>query len=609
MALGPLGLRAKGSAMPGISHSSRLRRATAVAGGAALALTGVVASGPAGAAPATGDPTCPLAAPLDQVVAGQAVDGLTVSQGTTPEPFTGEVIGVVEDSVAPGVDMILAELTSPAIDRVGGIWAGMSGSPVYVEDSAGERRLLGAVAYSLTMGPSPVAGITPATEMYRLLDGGAARASAEAVALPRGLARAVVKSGAATRAETRAGLAPLALPLGLSGLRPGREELIQKKLGLANAHLYRVGAAAADAPGDPATIVPGGNVAASWAYGEFSAIAAGTVTAVCGQEVLAFGHPMSLAGATTMTMHSADAVHVLKDPIGTGTKLVNPTGAVGTIDQDRLAAIKGLLGVLPETALITTDITAVDTGFSREGETHVSAPKMLADAVMGAVLVGQDRVFDRIGDGSSYTTWTIGGTADGEPFSVQRSNRYSSEFDISVESVFEIVDMVQTVQKSRLAEVEIDTVGVTTELSASPRQSRVGQVEIRDGRAWRVLEAKEKLRAQVGSVLKLRVTLRQQAGDRVQKKLAVTIPKKATPGARGTLQVLGGQRLMWGGGNTKKPADFEALLDQLAQAPRNDQLFAALDIAAGRSSWTRRPAVLADEVIKGQQSFKVRVTR
>ena len=68
---------------------------------------------------------------------------------------------MLQDGIAPDVDMVMMRLTSPEIDRVGGIWQGMSGSPVYAADG----RLIGAVAYGLSWGPSPVAGVTPFADM------------------------------------------------------------------------------------------------------------------------------------------------------------------------------------------------------------------------------------------------------------------------------------------------------------------------------------------------------------------------------------------------------------------------------------------------------------
>lgn len=92
--------------------------------------------------------------------------GLTVEKGTVPDPFTATVLGVVENGIAPDLDLIIVDTDSPAIQRAGGIWAGMSGSPVYAQDG----RLIGAVAYGLSAGPSPIAGVTPAEDMYAVLD-------------------------------------------------------------------------------------------------------------------------------------------------------------------------------------------------------------------------------------------------------------------------------------------------------------------------------------------------------------------------------------------------------------------------------------------------------
>ena len=173
-----------------------LLAASAMLGLVAASLTGVPAS-------AATDP-CPAPYPVDDLVEGQALTGLTVERGTVPEPFEATFVGVLNDGIASGVDMVLIEATSPAIDRYG-IWAGMSGSPVYTEDG----RLVGAVAYGLAWGTSPVAGVTPATEMYRLLRAPGAVPSApaaEAVRLPFDLQRALTASGAASPREARSGV-------------------------------------------------------------------------------------------------------------------------------------------------------------------------------------------------------------------------------------------------------------------------------------------------------------------------------------------------------------------------------------------------------------------
>ena len=124
-------------------------------------LGGALATGPAKAALAD----CPEVMPVAEVTKGMMGTGYTVSEGTEPEPFSVEVLGVMENGIGPGRDLIVVDTSSPAIDDAGGIWFGMSGSPVYVN---GE--FIGALAYGLTYGPSTIAGLTPAEDMLKIAD-------------------------------------------------------------------------------------------------------------------------------------------------------------------------------------------------------------------------------------------------------------------------------------------------------------------------------------------------------------------------------------------------------------------------------------------------------
>ena len=101
-----------------------MRRRIAIA----AALLGVSAA----AVPAVAFADCETVLPTSAVTAGMTGTGLTVSQGTTAESFDVEVLGVLENGIAPGRDMIIVDTSSPAIEAVGGIWAGISGSPVYI---------------------------------------------------------------------------------------------------------------------------------------------------------------------------------------------------------------------------------------------------------------------------------------------------------------------------------------------------------------------------------------------------------------------------------------------------------------------------------------------
>ena len=96
---------------PTLRHRGRaLASLTAVAG---LCLSGTaVSSGPAVSAEATGD--CAVAFPVDELAAGAPVTGLTVTRGTAPSGFTGEVLGVLDDGIGPGLDMVMVRLSTTA---------------------------------------------------------------------------------------------------------------------------------------------------------------------------------------------------------------------------------------------------------------------------------------------------------------------------------------------------------------------------------------------------------------------------------------------------------------------------------------------------------------
>src|SRR5438874_4966392 len=85
-------------------------------------------------------------------------EGRTVLKGTRVETFQVEILGVLRNT-SPGRDLVLARLSGMGLEKTGVI-AGMSGSPVYIDDKLG-----GAVAYAWPFGKEPIAGITPFGQM------------------------------------------------------------------------------------------------------------------------------------------------------------------------------------------------------------------------------------------------------------------------------------------------------------------------------------------------------------------------------------------------------------------------------------------------------------
>src|SRR3712207_3445887 len=80
--------------------------------------------------------------PLEDVRAGQKGVSRSVFAGSEPEEFSLEILGVLPGFPAPRKSVILARLSGAQVERTS-VFAGMSGSPVYIDG-----KLVGAIAYA-----------------------------------------------------------------------------------------------------------------------------------------------------------------------------------------------------------------------------------------------------------------------------------------------------------------------------------------------------------------------------------------------------------------------------------------------------------------------------
>ena len=553
--------------------------------GVSVLLAAVVPTGAALAAPAGG--SCPAAVPVQDIVAGQEATGLTVSVGATPESFTATVLGRIADGIAPGIDMVIADLDGAALRAAGGVWSGMSGSPVYAEDG----RLVGAVSYGLSAGPSLVAGITPAASMRELLDGAAPAALAPAapVDVPTGIQTALVSRGAATAAAAKQGFRRLEVPLGVTGgLNGAHRDELAKRLDVPQARVYTAGQAASGTGGGGSDIVAGGNFAAALAYGDLTVVGVGTTTVVCDGEALAFGHPMLFSGPSSMSVHGAEAVFIQEDKTSAPFKVANPGPPVGTVDRDRIAGLHATLGSAPDAIPITAEATLA--GAARTGTTQVNMPAQLPGLSLGAVLTNTDRLYDRIAGGRSSVAFTVTGTrAGGERWTLDRSDIVADEFDLAFASAVGVADAVAALQANRFEEVEVTGVEVETDLDAVYRDYTVERVTARVGSApFTPLTAEAPLILEAGTVLDLRVEFTPYKGRGAVRsvELSLDIPSAAAGGSR-ALELIGGPS---GGGSVAEPVpgevppvitepdSFDELLAQLENAPHNDDVRATLSL-------------------------------
>ncbi|MFN8620126.1 MAG: SpoIVB peptidase S55 domain-containing protein [Chloroflexota bacterium] len=374
---------------------------------------------------------CPTTLPVADIADGMQGTGWTVVRGTDPLPFGVDILGTFPDGIAPGKDLILFRAYDvdgrDFIARSGGIWAGMSGSPVYVDG-----KLIGAVAYGFSESPSTLGGITPIADMLAVGDQITAAAT-------RPVSKAVRRAVAAkTAAGTASGFQRLATPAVLPN--PGLGSLrLKPRLAQRNRARFapRVTDGILRVPGAGQTKVAplspggsptgGGNLVAALSSGLAAAYATGTTTWVCGDRVLAFGHPLLWSGRSGVAMMLGRAFDIVDDKTTGPYKLAQPTSLVGTVTQDRGSGIGGRTGVDPTVA---TDVhtTVIEGASSAEDHTVIYAGfdpywQYQLAAGHGSAAVGNR--LDRNGTSGTllFQTQVTGHREDGTPFSVTFSDR------------------------------------------------------------------------------------------------------------------------------------------------------------------------------------------
>jgi len=197
----------------------------------ALVVTLTMAAAPAPAATPCTSP--PSVFPVGQIVPGMTGTGRTVVSGTAPVDFDVEVLGVLPDGIAPGIDLILVRITGPQsfLDQTHGIAAGMSGSPVYIQG-----QLAGAISFGLQLADHTVGGMTPAQPMVDLFTypsgppPSAVPRLARRIVLPPGLAGTVARAARLPLAARTLTAVPLSTPVGVSGLSDRRLGQLQAML-------------------------------------------------------------------------------------------------------------------------------------------------------------------------------------------------------------------------------------------------------------------------------------------------------------------------------------------------------------------------------------------
>lgn len=304
--------------------------------------------------------------PVEELKPGMKGTARTVFSGSETQEFGVEVLGVLPGFPGPRQSAIIARLSGSNVEKTG-VFAGMSGSPVYIDG-----KLVGAIAFSFPFSREPIAGITPIKQMIDLFNKGtgvevkpkeprvvsfAQLAGTEWKSNPPKPAVSSislltpVSAGSPLMPLIGQQMTPIATPLVFTGIAQESLAMFAPQL-LSNGLLPVSGIGGASsitplAPVDGNTFPPGSSITVQLVRGDYSLAAAGTVTLRDGDRIYAFGHPFLSLGASDMPMAESSVVTVISN-VNNSFKLSVPGQMVGTISQDRASGIFGLLGQAPK---------------------------------------------------------------------------------------------------------------------------------------------------------------------------------------------------------------------------------------------------------------------
>ena len=419
--------------------------------------------------------------PFDQLKSGMSGKAYTVVDGSGKiESFDVKIIGLTDEGKG-SKRIIIAQTSGEVIKRTGGILQGMSGSPVYVDG-----KLIGALSATLKEMDPYTAFITPIEsmlELWTLPDPKAqvnyfktAKAAEEENKSDES-EEVEQESKDASTDEVTEDIEDTAQveevdALYISGFDASGIRFLQRELGLKNLQTSSVTKPERGIQLN-ATLEPGSALGVAIIYGDFSLGATGTVTAVDGKQLLAFGHSFTHSGNVNYFMTDASVIGSVSGVTGNGVKIAGIGHIIGRVNQDRDSGIAGILGTFP--AVVPITVTIHDNALNKE-ETYTATiaynenliPKLGAAVAYTAL----SKMADTTAESTVEVDFNIktNAVANGE---LARKNMFYNTTDVGQVAILELMQALNLVCSNTKEESNIFGVDVNISFEAERRTASI----------------------------------------------------------------------------------------------------------------------------------------
>lgn len=479
-------------------------------------------------------------------------------------PFDVQVVGILGDNSKMSAKRILVNLSGPLIEETGGAISGMSGSPIYFNG-----RLAGALSAGYKdMYPTQRIMLTPIEDMLKIWDypdtrnktrmpqldlaqmkaerekfqadqeakAKEGKEPAEEKAAEDSVAQSEIheeQAGAEAQdeetatdeeAEVESGSeAPLehkttyfASGFGAQGLKMLQSKMSPLGIQVDYDNTWDNGVSMMSVRPN-AVLQPGSPVGVAMSIGDFTFGSMGTVTAVDGNRVLAFGHSYTHRGNVNYFMTDADVISTIHGPTS-GMKLGNVQGIIGRVNQDRQDGIGGILGQFPQTVPVIVTVHDKDTGREITYNTMVAYDEEVLAALAPVVVYSSiNTTLDRQDASTASLQFSLR-SSYGKDGLISRRNMFYDDGDVAKVAVTELNDILAVILGNK--EKEADMLDLKVD------------VTIDKGRKTATLVSAVPSKQEVvpGEEITFDTTIKPYRGEKIKLSVPYKVPEHQQPG-------------------------------------------------------------------------------
>lgn len=520
--------------------------------------------------------------PLSEVKPGMKGKGYTVFSGTKVEAFDFEVVSIYYNRF-PGLHIVWAKGLSDNFKKTGSA-GGMSGSPTYING-----RLMGALSrsYRNQREHANLFGITPIEFMVKVTEYGmrpnlsyhgtqlfnfdSATAAAGIDTIPTLFPNnsSIYPRQSFDRFQADGLSEQLTVPVAMSGINSEAMRFYKPLFDKLN--LTPLEAPGGGSPIKKSPVEQGQIVGIAYARGDYTAFGYGTITYIDGDQLLAYGHSRNGEGNINLPI-SGGYVHFIMPGRYRSSKIASATQIIGTLVQDRQAAIAGTTGSHPPYIPVTLNMETAD------GVLHRKFYEVIRHRSFTPVYIeaGAESLVQSLAFVAADHTLTIDATITlkEQPGLLSREIVYKNVYSSGGSSTYGVTNVLRPpllqLSNNSYTPIAFEKIALNLKLEDKRRSALIERLWV------------DKQRYRPGETVEVMVTLRPYLDNAITRMGTITIPNDAPDGLITLLAMNATTDRQWQRSRAPlnfRPKNINQLVKILQQSESNTDIIFELSVS------------------------------